>query len=143
MDTYRPKIRSTRLLVEELADELLVYDVERSEVHCLNGTAIKVWSLCDGQHTVSAIARALDMDLDSEAAEALVWSALDQFIEKQLLESAPDGPSDVSRREDPARRQILLRLGLVVGLLPLVDSIVSPEAALAASGGTPTTPITP
>lgn len=143
MGTYKPKTRSTQLLVEELVDELLIYDVEGSQAHCLNGSAMKVWALCNGERTVSEIARALNMDLDPEAAEALVWCALDQFTEKHLLEIAQDRPPDVLRPEGLARRQMLLRLSLVVGLLPLVDSIVSPEAALAQSGGTGNTPITP
>ena len=82
---YKPKARSTQILVEELVDELLIYDVERNQVHCLNGAAVRVWSLCDGERTVSEIARALNTDLDPDAAETLVWTALDQFGEKNLL----------------------------------------------------------
>jgi len=143
MDTYKPKTRSTQLLLEELPDELVIYDVERNQAHCLNGTAMRVWALCDGEHTVSEIAGALNMDLDTEGTETLVWCALDQFTENHLLESVEDPPADSGSRESLARRQVLLRLGLVVGLLPLVESIVSPEAALAQSGGTGNTPITP
>jgi hypothetical protein len=143
MDTYKPKTRSTHLLLEELPDELVIYDVERNQAHCLNGTAMRVWALCDGERTVSEIAGALNMDLDTEATETLVWCALDQFTENHLLDSVENQPANRDRQESVARRQVLLRLGLVVGLLPLVESIVSPEAALAQSGGTGNTPITP
>lgn len=136
---YKPKARSTQILVEELVDELLIYDVERNQVHCLNGIAVRVWTLCDGTRTISEIARALNTDLDHEAAETLVWTALDQFGEKILLEEPEDKPLGIHRPEGMTRRQMLLRLSLVVGMLPLVDSIVSPEAALAASGMTPST----
>ena len=143
---YKPKTRSAQLLVEELVDELLVYDVERNQVHCLNGTAVRVWTLCDGNRTVSDIARDLNTDLSHEEAETLVWSALDQFNEKHLLE-VEEQTLESHRPEGMTRRQMLLRLSLVVGLLPLVDSIVSPEAALAQSMGstanTPTTPTPP
>jgi hypothetical protein len=143
MEMYKPKTRSSQLLVEELVDELLIYDVERNEVHCLNGSAVQVWALCDGERTVSEIARALNSDLEPEAAETLVWTALDQFVEKHLLEEVEDQPLDVYRPEGMTRRQMLLRLSLTVAMLPLVESIVSPEAALARSESTPPTPITP
>jgi len=144
METYRPTARKTQLFIQELPDEVLIYDVERNEVHCLNGTAARVWALCDGQRTVSEIAQQLGSDLDPEAAETLAWCALDQFAEKHLLEEAMDSPVAQYRPADMTRRQMVLRLGLVVALLPVVDSIISPPAALAASPGTtPTTPTTP
>src|ERR1700693_664817 len=131
---YKPKARSNQILVEELVDEILIYDVERNQVHCLNGPAVRIWELCDGERTVGEIAKALNTDLDPEAAETLVWGALDQFAEKNLLENVLDKPLQLYKPEGLTRRQMLLRLGIVVGMLPLVDSIVSPEAALAGSG---------
>lgn len=143
MGTYRPKTCSKQLFVQELPDELLVYDVERNEVHCLNGIAARVWSLCDGERTVAEIAREIGTDLDSDGAEALVWLALDQFAEKHLLEAAEESVATF-KPGVMTRRQMVLRLGLAVGLLPVVDSIMSPPAALAASpgptGGTGSTP---
>jgi len=135
MDTYRPKIRSIQLFVQELPDELLVYDVERNQVHCLNGSAARVWSLCDGGRSVAEIIQLLGSDLDPEAAEAIVWGALDQFAEKELLEEVPDGSLASFRPADMTRRQMVLRLGMAVGLLAVVDSIISPPAALASPAG--------
>jgi hypothetical protein len=133
METYSPKTRSTRLFVQELPDELVVYDVERNEVHCLNGTAARVWALCDGKHTVAEIVQLLGSDLDPQAAETLVWMALDQFAEKHLLEDVTDSLPDLYKPADMTRRQMVLRVGLIVGLLPVVDSIIAPPAALAQS----------
>jgi hypothetical protein len=135
MEAYRPKTRSIQLFVQELPDELLVYDVERNQVHCLNGSAARVWTLCDGEHTATEIARLLGSDLEPDGAEALVWLALEQFAEKNLLEEVQDRPLAMFRPMDMTRRQIMLRLGLVVSMLPVVDSIMSPPAALAASPG--------
>lgn len=131
METYSPKTRSTRIFVQELPNELVVYDVERNEVHCLNGIAARVWALCDGKSSVAEIARLLNSDLEAQAAETLVWLALDQFAEKHLLEEA--SPPALHRPADMTRRQMVLRVGLVVGLLPMVDSIIAPPAALAQS----------
>lgn len=139
MKSYRPKCRTTQLLVQELPDEVLVYDMDRNEVHCLNGTAARVWGLCDGEHTVVEIAQIVAPDLEASTGESLVWVALDQFTERHLLEESmpedlveeveevDDGPSPLTRRE------MILSLGVVVGMLPVVESIVSPPAALAAS----------
>ena len=138
METYTPKTRSTRLFVQELPDELVVYDVERNEVHCLNGIAARVWALCDGKHTVAEIVQLLGSDLEPQAAETLVWMALDQFEEKHLLEEA--SPLDLYRPEDMTRRQMVLRAALLVALLPVVDSIIAPPAALAQSPAPGCTP---
>jgi hypothetical protein len=141
METYSPKTRSTRIFVQKLPSELVVYDVERNEVHCLNGTAARVWELCDGNHTVAEIAQQLGTDLEPQAAETLVWLALDQFTEKHLLEEVTASAPAVYRPADMTRRRMMLTAGLVVALLPMVDSIIAPPAALAASpapGCTPT-----
>jgi hypothetical protein len=130
MNAYRPKTRRTQVLSQELTDEVLVYDVERHEAHCLNPIAARVWTLCDGEKTVPELARLVAPELDPEAAENLVWCALDQFAERHLLEEPVDGSPA------PTRRQMVLSLGLMVGLaLPVVESIMSPPAAFAQSGG--------
>ncbi len=137
MQPYRPRIRTSRLLLQRIKDELLIYDLERNEAHCLNGIAAVVWDLCDGERTVSEIAQVVAPDLPADAAETLVWSALDQFAERHLLEEAEteDPPHSPSLRM--TRRQMMVGLGLTVGLaLPMVESIVSPPAALAISGST-------
>ena len=138
MENYSPKTRSTRLFVQELPDELVVYDVERNEVHCLNGIAARVWELCDGKSTVAEIAQLIGTDLEPQAAETLVWIALDQFAEKHLLEEV--SPPIPYRPVDMTRRQMVLRVGLAVALLPMVDSIIAPPAALAQSAAPGCTP---
>ena len=139
MRSYRPQIRRTQLLVQELPDEVLVYDMDRNEVHCLNGSAARVWALCDGEHTVAEIARLIADDFDSDTAETLVWCALDQFAERHLLEEVPsdDCPLEDSAdsRSGLTRREMMVGLSVLVGMIPVVESIMSPPAALAASFG--------
>ena len=46
METTRalmPRARQDELVVEELQDETLVYDLERHKARCLNRTAALVW----------------------------------------------------------------------------------------------------
>ena len=51
-DRQLPLARRERLLVEELPDEVLVYDLDREKAHCLNRTAALIWNHCDGRTTV-------------------------------------------------------------------------------------------
>ena len=66
MDTMRsqiPQARDEGLVIQELPDEVLVYDLDRHRSHCLNHTASAVWRLCDGQKSVSEIAQKLRAEL--------------------------------------------------------------------------------
>lgn len=135
METFKPRTRSEKLLLQELPDEVLIYDLERNEVHCLNGSAARVWALCDGERTVAEIAQLVAPDLEGATGESLVWCALDQFTARHLLEEATDELEDVDRPAELTRREMVVGLGLLVGLaVPVVESIVSPPAALAQSG---------
>jgi hypothetical protein len=131
---YTPRVRTTRLYVQHLGEEVLIYDLEKNEAHCLNASAAQVWSLCDGERTTAEIAKLVTPDLAEEAAEAVVWSALDQLRERHLLgERSAEEPAllDVQAMS----RRYMTRLAMTVGLaLPMIESIVSPPAALAQSG---------
>ena len=45
----KPLARSEELVIEELGDELLVYDERTQRAHCLSATAARVWRACDGK----------------------------------------------------------------------------------------------
>jgi coenzyme PQQ synthesis protein D (PqqD) len=120
-----PKARAAGLLVQELTDEVLVYDLERHKAHCLNTTAALVWKSCDGHRSVADIARQLREQTGEKVDEALVLFGLDQ-LEKAKLLSAPS----ISNRTGLPRREALRKIGLAaVMALPIVTSIVAPRAA--------------
>jgi hypothetical protein len=125
-----PRARSVKLVVEPLDGETLVYDLRRHRAHCLNRTASLVWSGCDGRTSVAAMGARLERELAVSDGETLVWTALDQLARARLLEHPPALPPARSRRD------LLRALGLgaaASALLPVVESIVSPLAAQAAS----------
>jgi hypothetical protein len=139
----RPHARKNGLLVQSLAEELLVYDLERHKAHCLNQMAMGVWRLCDGQHSVAKIAEHLGGELDATAAEAVVWQALDQLSRSHLLQEplpATAGPGIISRRA-------FLRKAAVIGgisiMAPVVSSVLAPLPAQAASGNPATNSCVP
>ena len=55
----RPDARRERLLLEEVGDELVIYDLQRHRAHQLNRTAALVWQRCDGQKTVAELTKTL------------------------------------------------------------------------------------
>jgi coenzyme PQQ synthesis protein D (PqqD) len=118
-----PRGRRDGLLLEPLGDEMLVYDLERHQAHCLNRTAAAVWSACNGERDAGAIARHLRREIPESSSE-LVEVALARLARAHLLTEAGDAMP---------RRAALRRLSLSAALLPIVSSIVVPEPAQAAS----------
>jgi hypothetical protein len=125
-----PKARKEKLIIKDLADETLVYDLENDQAHCLNHTAARVWKYCDGQSSVSEIAQSLAGQTNTNADETIVWFALDQFEKSNLLESAPATPPQFAGMN---RRQLVRHVGLVALALPVIMSISSPTPAQTAS----------
>src|ERR1700674_5140529 len=85
---HPPRMRRERLIIDELPDEVLVYDLDRHKAHCLNQTAALVWQHCDGNSTPSQIARRLTKKLRAPFDEDLVWLALHQLEKLHLLEQS-------------------------------------------------------
>jgi hypothetical protein len=133
----KPQARDEGIIVRELPDETLVYDLERHKAHCLNRTAATVWRLCDGTKDEATLAALVGRELGARASEDLVRLALDELGRARLLREK------MPRSSGPrvSRRRVIERLGQAIAL-PLIVSIVSPTAAQAASCRLPT-PVTP
>jgi hypothetical protein len=126
-----PRARSKGLVIKKLPEEVLVYDLETNQAHCLNQAAALVWSHCDGRKSVEEIARLLDAQKAGTFTEEVVWLALAQLDRFSLLEERIELPDAVARL---SRRELARRLGLAtVAALPFILSVVAPEAASAAT----------
>ncbi len=136
METTRalmPRARQDELVVEELPDETLVYDLKRHKANCLNRTAALVWQQCDGQTSVAHVAALLEEQLATPTDEAVVWMALDRLGRAHLLSEPVTLPADGAQY---SRREMLRTLRRAAGislLLPVVSSIFAPRAAAQAS----------
>lgn len=115
----KPVARTTELVVEELGDEVLVYDLASDEAHCLGAAAARVWHACDGDTTVAGLESALG--LDTEAVDR----ALEDLERCALLQSPPAG---LTRRELNIR---LTKVGAAAASLPFIVSIAVPAVAAA------------
>ena len=131
--TLMPPARTDELVVEELPDETLVYDLKRHRAHCLNRTSSLVWQHCDGRTTTAQMARMLEEELGLPRDEQIVGLALDRLQRAKLLADGTHAPGD---EMSYSRRELVRKLAVVGGLtmlLPVITSLRSPLAAMAAS----------
>jgi hypothetical protein len=123
------RARKQDLVIKELPDEVLVYDLKKQKAHCLNQTAAFVWNHCDGQTTVAEIALLLEKEWRKPVTEDVVWLALKQLSRANLLEE----PIRDEEGMRASRRAVLRKLGTAAAMAPLVISLVAPTASAGSS----------
>jgi hypothetical protein len=126
-----PAARSTGLVVEHLADETLIYDLERDEAHHLNPTAATVFVLCDGRATLDQLAARAATQLGQPVSIEITYEAVELLAARRLLVETPAAQDGVSRRE-VVRRAAKVGAAAAVAA-PLIESIVAPTPAQAQS----------
>jgi hypothetical protein len=127
-----PKSLHNDLVIQELPDELFIYDLRKNKAFCLNQTAAFIWQHADGATPVKQIAYLLQKRLKTPVDESIVWFALEQFEKDGLLENKVAAPMMFAGMN---RRQLISAFGKSAAVaLPLVNMITAPTAAHAASG---------
>ena len=119
------RARHADIVVQELADEVMVYDLKRHRAHCLNRTAAFIWSRCDGQTSVAELSALLAQEFGGPVEEDAVWHGLDRLGRAELLEERVAAPAGVALSR---RRAVKLGLGMIVAL-PTVMSLAAPASA--------------
>lgn len=128
---HQPLARKQGLIVQELPDEVLVYDASTDKAHCLNHTAAMVWKYCDGKTDAAEIAKSLSRDLNAPVKTELVWLALDQLEQEALIEKQV---KPALEKAGLSRREVIKRVGLAsLVALPIVTSMINPMSAHAAN----------
>ena len=128
-----PQARHSDLVIQEVEDETLVYDLRDDKAYCLNSTASLVWSYCDGKTSTGEVVSALEQELGPPVDEELVHLALRRLDRARLLDERWNPGSHAGL---VTRREFLRKAGIAVAagiLLPTVISIVAPTAAQAAT----------
>jgi hypothetical protein len=139
--SHLPRLRGHALVIHDLPDEVLVYDLERDRAYCLNQTAALVWRACDGKLATHEIAHKLTVELDAIISEDLVLLALAQLDQVHLLEEYKTLPPPYPA---VSRRELVRTLGVAAAVtLPLITSIVAPTPAQAATCLPPNAPCSP
>src|SRR5947199_4707701 len=131
MNNQYPLARKDKLVVRELGEEVLVYDLTRNKAFCLNGLAGAVWKQSDGQKSATRIADDLSEEFGATIDDEAVWSAIDQLGRDHLLEycvtKQSSGPV-VTRRQ---QMKSLGRAAAIAGRI--VAALAVPKGAAAAA----------
>ena len=125
-----PRAREEGLIIKYLPEEVLVYDLAREKAHCLNPTAALVWKYCDGDKTARQIKEAMEKETQITIDEHLVWLALEQLQAFDLIVGEIQRPAIL---KDMSRRELIRRIGVTAVAIPVIISIVAPNAQAQAS----------
>ena len=129
-----PRARKEGLVIHELDDETVVYDLTTDEAHCLNQSAALVWKGCDGKTTVAGMVSVLKKKLSSSADADIVLLAVKQLQRFHLVESS----KELTPAARPvSRRELVLKYAPAALALPVIMSISAPTPAQSASCAPP------
>lgn len=131
-DAAAPKARTEHLLVEQVDDETVVYDLHVKQVHCLGPLAAVVFGQCDGRASAAEIALVASERTGSPVTGSDVAAAIAELEGLGLLERPVLQVRDGLSRRDMVRKSALV--GSAAFAAPLITSIAAPTAAMALSG---------
>ena len=126
-----PKSRNKNVIVQEVSNDTLVYDLVTNKAVCLNETSASIWKLCNGTNTVREISEKMTSKLKESISEEYVWLALNQLKKENLIEENDD---ITDKYLGLSRRDVIRKVGFGSMIaLPLITSIVAPRAIAAQS----------
>ncbi len=128
-----PVARKNDIYVEQLPNEVVIYDKVNHQAHCLNKTVFTVWEHADGTRTVDELSELLSGALSAPLNRDATLIALEDLRNANLLQA----PSTLDGAPMPSRRDLGRKFalaGVSASLLPFVASIMAPTPAMATSG---------
>ena len=127
----KPLTRKANLVVRELENEVLLYDLTLHKAYSLNQISASVYRLCDGTNSVAEISQLMSQELKTLVREDMIWLALKELNRQNLLENGEAFSTQVAGL---SRRELLKTARLTsVAMMPVILSIVVPQAAMAAT----------
>jgi hypothetical protein len=125
-----PLLRTANLVVKELPQEILIYDLQKNKAFCLNETARLIMDQCDGKTSVDEAAGYLHRKLKANVSEEMIWMVVEQLQNADFIEKDYEIPIQTTR---VTRRKILQSAAALGIALPMITSLVAPTAAHAQS----------
>jgi hypothetical protein len=126
-----PKARTREIVVQEMINESLVYDLQNNKALCLNQTSAIIWKHCNGKNSIDKIAENVSIELNTIVSEEFVEFAIEQLRKENLLENADEIKLNISKL---SRREAIRKIGLSSAvLLPMITFVVAPTASNAQS----------
>lgn len=132
-NNFRPVARKNGIVIQELAGEVLIYDLESHKAFCLNHTLEKVWRLCDGAHSVDKISGLVSSEFKTPVPKEWISLALGQLKKNNLLANKEhlEFPTDYA-----SRRELIKKAGIATALLlPTIAVLKVPAAQIAGTCG--------
>ena len=121
-----PRMRQSDLVIKEFENEILIYDLILNKAFALNQTSMIVYRACDGKTSFDELKGQHDL------TDEIIFLALDQL---QKLNLIAENQLYTSPFQGMKRREVIKRIGLSsMIMLPLISSIIAPNAVNAASG---------
>jgi hypothetical protein len=111
-----------------VGNELVVYDEETKEAHCLKPLAAQVLTHSDGSRNLAQLAALVSAELGESVDVPRVRDAVEQLEERDLIVHSPR--RGISRR-DMLRRSAVAGVGALS--VPLITSVMAPPAFAATS----------
>ena len=131
MNNNKPKSKKADLIVQDVNNETLVYNLKTNQAFCLNQTSGLVWQYCDGKNSIADISNLVSQKLRIIASEDFVLLAINELNKSNLLESDSQFEKYFAGFN---RREIIKRVGLASMIaLPIISAVVAPTSANAAS----------
>lgn len=128
----KPIARKENIVVQDSKKEILVYDLTLNKAFLLNETSAFVWQNCDGTKEIFEISKDLAQRNRQPINEDIVWLAIDQLKNNNLIENSGELNSGF---EGMNRRKVVKKIGLSTMIaLPMISALVAPTAANAQSG---------
>lgn len=126
-----PTSRHNNVVVQELENEVLIYDLQSHKAFCLNETSALIWRLCDGTKSVAEINQLISKRFKLALSEDILWLALDQLKQNNLL---VEGNELEIKFNGLSRREAIRKAGAASMIaLPVIASLIAPSDANAQS----------
>jgi hypothetical protein len=130
MSKITPIARKSEIVVQDLGNELLIYDLKANKALSLNQTSALIWQLSNGEKTIDEIAVETSKKLNAKVTDEFVWLALWRLKKENLIET------EISNiYGNSTRREVIKKVGFAsMVALPVISSVIAPTAIYAASG---------
>jgi hypothetical protein len=120
-----PKSRTNDIVVQNLSNEVLIYDLLTNQAFGLNETATVVFNSCNGRTSLSKLKE------EARLTDEMIFLALEELKRFGLIEQGSDFSSPF---DGMSRREIIRKVGLSSLIaMPVISSLIAPTAAQAQS----------
>lgn len=120
-----PIAKTADVIEQKLGVETLLYNLRTHKAYSLNETSAIIYQACNGKTTFD------ELKLKNNFSDELIFFTLDELNRENLLK---ENETYNSPFEDISRREAIKKVGLASMIaLPVISSIVAPNAAMAQS----------